>query len=290
MTEPGKQGVVESTVRPRLSPRSLLSRPYAVPAEPFEVETTDGVAIRGHRLGSGSSALVFTHGFLGWHRKARLVGFQEQLARWFQVFAFDLRGHGDSGGLSGFGAWEHLDVDAVVRLARSRGAHSVVAFGGSMGGIAVIAHAARLGGVDAVVAVSTPARWDGHDSIAVRRLAWLTGTPSGRRILRALGVRATPVWERTEEPADLVARIAPTPLLLVHGADDHFFDVEEAWLLYRRAGQPKRLLLASRFGHAEDGYGPGFARRIAAAIDQMLPDGVGAEAKTAPREQRRAAG
>ena len=63
-------------------------------------------------------------------------------------------------------------------------------------------------------------------------------------------------WERAEPPAELVDRIAPTPLLLVHGRDDHYFDEEQAWMLYRRAGEPKRLLLAGRFGHAEDGYTP----------------------------------
>jgi fermentation-respiration switch protein FrsA (DUF1100 family) len=105
-----------------------------------------------------------------------------------------------------------------------------------------------------------------------------------------MGVRATPAWERTKEPADLVARVAPTPLLLVHGVDDHFFDVEEAWQLYRRAGRPKRLLLASRFGHAEDGYTPGFARRIAFAIDQMLADAIGGGARAASNDPRWAAG
>ena len=74
------------------------------------------------------------------------------------------------------------------------------------------------------------------------------------------------LWERSEEPAELVERISPTPLLLVHGRDDHYFDEEEAWLLYRRAGQPKSLLLADRFGHAEDGYTPAFARRVVSAL------------------------
>ena len=132
--------------------------------------------LRGDRLGEGEIALIFCHGFMGWRRKARLVLFEESLARSFTVYAFDLRGHGESGGLSAFGAMEHLDVDAVVRLAREDGAVKVVTLGGSMGGIAVLRHAALLGGVDAVVAISTPAVWDGHDSDAVRRLARLTAS------------------------------------------------------------------------------------------------------------------
>jgi pimeloyl-ACP methyl ester carboxylesterase len=229
------------------------------------------VVLVGDRVGEGPVALLFCHGFLGWHRKPRLVAFQEALAdRGPAVYGFDFRGHGRSGGLCAFGAREHLDVDAVVRLARSGGFDRVVTVGGSMGGIAVIRHAALLGGVDAVVAVSTPATWDGHQSEAVRRLAWLAAAPMGRRVLRMAGVRASPTLERVEDPVDVVGKIAPTPLALVHGRNDHFFDEEQAWALYRAANRPKRLLLGSRFGHAEDGYDPAFAERVGSMVLDMV--------------------
>jgi pimeloyl-ACP methyl ester carboxylesterase len=247
------------------SPLGLWSRPYALPAMPFEIRSADGVSLRGHRVGRGEVAMVFCHGFLGWHRKGRLVRFQEELARTFTVYAFDFRGHGDSGGESTFGGNEVLDVDAAVRRARSDGFQRVITFGGSMGGIAVLRHAALLGGVDTVVSVSTPATWSGHDSEAIRRAVWLTSTPSGRWLLRSSGVRVARTWGRFEAPLDVIDRISPTPLLLVHGRDDHFFDDEQAWALYRSAGEPKRLLLASRFGHAEDGYTAAFARQASDA-------------------------
>jgi pimeloyl-ACP methyl ester carboxylesterase len=252
----------------------LLSRPYRLPAEPFSVRAADGVVLVGHRVGahpgSGSPAMVFCHGFLGWHTKARLVPFQEELARWFTVYAFDFRGHGGSGGDSTFGATEILDVDAVVRLARSEGAGRVVTLGSSMGGIAVTRHAALLGGIDGTVAISTPASWDGHDSTAIRRMVWLTGTPRGRSLLRAAGTRVSPAWRRTEAPVDVVDRISPIPLLIVHGRDDHFFDEEQAWMLYRRAGEPKRLLLWDRFGHAEDGYSRTLAGEVARVVQASV--------------------
>jgi pimeloyl-ACP methyl ester carboxylesterase len=255
-----------AAVRTLTRPAGLWSRPYSMPARPFEVRSADGLALRGHRLGEAPAALVFCHGFTGWHRKGRLVAFQEQLAGAFTVYAFDFRGHGESEGLSSFGAKEHLDVDAVVALARAEGFERVFTFGGSMGGIAVIRQAALMGGTDGVVAVSTPARWDGHSSEAVRRMTWLTASPMGRRLLQAWGTRVSREWEGAEDPADVVDRISPTPLVLVHGRDDHYFDEENAWLLYRRARRPKRLLLASRFGHAEDGYTPGFASQVASVL------------------------
>jgi pimeloyl-ACP methyl ester carboxylesterase len=246
------------------------SRPYGTPAVPFSATTTDGIELRGHRLGQGDAAMVFCHGFLGWHRKASLVPFQDALARRFTVYSFDFRGHGSSDGISALGAKEDLDVDAVVRRARSEGFARVVTFGGSMGGIAVIRHAALHGGIDAVVAVSTPARWNGHHSVAVRRMAVMAGTSSWRLLLRAWGVRLPTRWEPAEEPAELVGRVAPTPIAVIHGRDDHFFDEEQAWLLYRRAGQPKRLLLAERFGHAEDGYSTEFAARVGSIVEEWI--------------------
>lgn len=253
------------------SPALLLrSRSYAT-AIPFTVTTEDHVRLAGSRVGRHGPSLVFSHGLLGWHRKLRVVRFVEALARRFVVYAFDLRGHGASEGLCTYGDREILDVAAVVDLAREeRPDDPLGTVGVSMGGVAVVRHAALRGGIDGVVAVSTPARWDGHGSRAVRQMRWLGSSPAGRRLARALGVRLEFPGSWPESPEDLVGAVAPAPLLVVHGRDDHFFDEEEAWRLYRRAGEPKRLLLATRFGHAEDGLTPGFAERLGDRLEQML--------------------
>jgi pimeloyl-ACP methyl ester carboxylesterase len=256
------------------SPAVLLrSRSYRA-ARPFSATTEDGVHLRGSRIGERGPSIVFCHGFLGWHRKLRIVRFVEALASSFVVYAVDLRGHGASEGLSTYGALEALDVDAVVRVARDeRPEEPLASLGVSMGGVAVLRHAALRGGVDAVVSISTPARWDGHTSLAVRQISWLASTPRGRRVAARLGVRLGEYAAWPEAPGDVVHRIAPTPLLIVHGRDDHVFDEEEAWRLFRGAGEPRRLMLASRFGHAEDGLTPGLARRLIPRIEEALASG-----------------
>ena len=232
------------------------------------VTTTDGVTLVGSRLGDADPAVVFCHGFMGWHRKPRVGAFTEQLATWLTVYAVDLRGHGRSGGMCTFGDREIHDVQAVLDVARRDGHARVATVGASMGGIAVIRHAALLGGVDAVVGVSTPARWEGHGSDSIRRMQWFTTSPAGRGLSRVAGVRLSAEWHEPEAPEDVVEKIAPTPVVVVHGRDDHYFEEEEAWRLYRRAGHPKRLLLASRFGHGEDGFTPAFAERLARLLYQ----------------------
>ena len=248
----------------------LRSRAYRG-AHPFALRAEDGVLIRGSRLGLDGPSLILCHGFLGWHRKLPMVRFAEALAERFAVHAIDLRGHGNSGGLCTYGRLELLDVEAAVRFAREhRPDEPVVTVGISMGGTSVLRHAGLRGGVDAVVAVSAPARWDGHTSKAVEQIRWISATPSGRRLARAMGVRLSPLERLDEMPEDVVERIAPTPLLIVHGRDDHYFDEEEAWRLYRRARAPKRLMLASPFGHAEDGLTPSMARRLGDRIFEAL--------------------
>jgi uncharacterized protein len=252
----------------------LLSRRYRDTARPFSVVADDGVRLMGTRVGARGAALVLCHGFLGWHRKAPVVRFVERMAEWFTVYAFDLRGHGRSGGTCTYGDEEFRDVDAVARLARSE-ADRVATFGASMGGIAVLRQAALLDDVDAVMIVSTPARWRGHRSAQVRRIQAMSVSRGGRGLVRGLGVRVTDRWNWPEDPEELVGKIAPTPLIIAHGRDDHFFDVENAWRLYARAEQPKRLLLGAPYGHAEDGFTPGFAelaaRRLAHAMGLSWP-------------------
>jgi len=254
----------------------LASHHWRVPAETFVLETEDGVSIHGTRLGDhgvSSAAVVLAHGLMGWHRKPRFAHLAEQLAEWFAVYAFDHRGHGASGGVSDFGGAEIADVETVVRLARRDGHDRVVTIGMSMGGIAVIRHAALLGGPDAVVTISSLAHWDWHAGAhpnVRREFHQRVGTSTGRAALRAWGVRLPERWDEPESPEDVVGKIAPVPLVIVHGRDDHLFNEDHAVRLYEAAGDPKRLLLGDGFGHAEDGLTPAFGRRLARIVHETL--------------------
>jgi pimeloyl-ACP methyl ester carboxylesterase len=256
-----------------MASRFRRSHAFSVPAHLFTVTTNDGVRLVGSRLGDAAPAVVLIHGLMGWHRKPSVGRLAEALAARCTVYAFDLRGHGGSGGRCTFGDREIEDIAAVVARARDEGHEPVVTVGASMGGIAAIRHAALIGGVDGLVAISTPARWEGHRGDAIRRMTWLTSTPNGRRVAGLFNLRLVDTWEAPASPEEVVDRIAPIPLVLVHGRDDHFFEEEEAWRLYRRAGEPKKLLLASRFGHAEDGFSPGFAERLLQEVAAMVPGG-----------------
>jgi fermentation-respiration switch protein FrsA (DUF1100 family) len=161
----------------------------------------------------------------------------------------------------------------VVRLAREDGHDRLASIGTSMGAIAVVRHAALLGGPDAVVAISSLAYWDWHGGAhprARRDFHQRVGTPAGRAALRAWGVRLPEAWDEPESPEEVVGKISPVPIVIVHGRNDHLFSEDHAHRLFAAAGEPKRLLLGDHFGHAEDGLTPAFGRRLARIVHEAL--------------------
>ncbi|MHB8513460.1 MAG: alpha/beta hydrolase [Actinomycetota bacterium] len=244
---------------------------FQVPHAHVWCDTEDGVRLAGTMLGAQTDeALIVVHGFMGFRSKTKGRLFAESLSRRYRVYAFDLRGHGQSAGSCTGGAVEHLDVKAAVDFARARGHSKVVTIGWSLGGIAVVRNAALNAGVDGVVSISTPARWE-NETPAVRKASWLFVSPFGRMLARRLGrTRIDLQRDMPEAPAELVHKIAPAPVLFVHGRDDHFFDVAAVDDLYEAANEPRERWVYDRFGHAESGFDPEFSARVLGAVDKML--------------------
>ena len=218
-------------------------------------------------------AVVVAHGFTGSIDKPALRAVTAALSRHAGVVVFDFRGHGRSTGHSTLGDLEVLDLQAAVEAARGLGYHQVVTCGWSMGGSVVLRHAALVGGVDAVVSVSAVSRWYYRDTVAMRRVHWAIETRLGRLVSRRfLGTRISSTgWpEVPESPVEVVGRIAPIPLLLVHGDSDHYFPVEHPEALYAAAGEPKELWLLEGFGHAESAATPEMLDRLGRHLPALL--------------------
>jgi pimeloyl-ACP methyl ester carboxylesterase len=229
-------------------------------------------ASAGVAAGSREVAIVLAHGFTGSIDRPGLRSVARGLSPYAGLLLFDFRGHGGSTGVSTLGDLEILDLEAAVVAARELGYDSVVTCGWSMGSSVVLRHAGLTGGVDAVIAISGPSRWHFRDSTPMRKLMWLVETKPGRAVARrAYNLRIGDAWTRDPaSPVEVVGKIAPTPLLLVHGRDDHYFGIDHAQALYAAAGQPSELWLVDGFGHAEAGASPELLDRIGAHVEVML--------------------
>lgn len=244
--------------------------------------TADGERLATTLLpGPGATCVVLAHGFSGSLAKPAVRRVAEGLARHTSVLAYDARGHGASTGRTTLGDREVLDVDAAVAAARAAGFDRVVTCGWSMGGSAVVRHAALRGDVvgghrllsppDAVASVSGTAAWSTRATAtaSMRRLHRLVETRSGRWVAhRALGTRVAPAaWEVPPlSPLDVVARVAPLPLLVVHGDRDGYFAVSHARALAEAAGEPVELWIEPGFAHAESGATPDLLDRLGARL------------------------
>ena len=246
------------------------------------LRTADGEQLSALLLpGPGSTCVVLAHGFSGSLAKPALRRVAEGLARHASVLAYDARGHGGSTGRTTLGDREVLDVDAAVALARSSGFARVVTCGWSMGGSAVIRQAALRGTTvaghllaappDAVASVSGTAAWSTRAtaSVPMRRLHRLVETRTGRLVARrALATRIDPAtWAVPPlSPLDVVSRVAPLPLLVVHGDRDGYFAVSHAQSLAAAAGEPVELWIEPGFAHAESGATPELLDRLGARL------------------------
>ncbi len=239
--------------------------------------TRDRVRLRGVHLpgpsagcpppGRADTALVVAHGFTNHSATPAMDRLLRRLARHAAVFAFDFRGHGRSEGTTSVGDREVLDIAAGVEFARNCGFRHVATLGFSLGAAVVLRHTALSDPAhrpQAVCAVSGPARWWVRDTAPMRRVHWLLEQPAGRLVARSLGVRLGEPWRDVPlSPVELADRVAPTPLLLLHGERDHYLPSDHAVALHDAAGEHGELWLERDMGHGEGGMTPALADRVA---------------------------
>ena len=246
--------------------------------------TRDGVPIEAvHLPGPKDLAIIIAHGFtLSWQRPT-VWRIARQLNPAAGVITFDFRGHGRSGGLSTLGDREIWDLDIALAWARELGYQRVAAIGFSMGASVVLRHGGLVGGLDAVVSVSGPGRWYYRGTERMRWVHRAIERRAGRYVTRRwLQTRIDPAgWKPVPvPPAEAAAKIAPVPLLIVHGEKDLYFPPEHAYQLYEAAREPKELWVLPDMGHAESAASEELIDRIGRWIGQAVRAPAGAPAGT----------
>lgn len=211
---------------------------------------SDGTLLHYTKVSRGHpGAILVAPGVLMHRAQAEHRLLAERLSELADVFTLDVRGHGDSEGAFTFGQVEPEDLADLARWIRGRYEH-VGGLGFSFGGYSTCIAAAEHRVYDAVALVGTPHRLFilDHNFLTAGLARSLPAMAKRDRRL----TRVTASWPLTRRvPSDLVERIAPVPLLVVQGADDWLIPEKHGRELFRRAQEPKELVVIPGGLHAE---------------------------------------
>jgi uncharacterized protein len=156
-------------------------------------------------------------------------------SRGYNLFTFDYRGYGDSTPIRPGPKGVFEDSVAALDYLRSRtdiDTGRLFVFGQSLGGMLAIAAAgASPKGIRAVLA---EAPFHSYSAMANDKL------PGAGLIL-----------DDTYSASTYVAKISPTPLLLMHGTDDVIVPYSHSVRLLAEAGEPKKLITIEEGDHVD---------------------------------------
>lgn len=239
--------------RPTRRPPQMTPSDLGLVWEKIECRTSDGIRLAGWLVEPprprGTVALF--HGLR--HHKEKMLGRIAFLAAaGYRCAAFDHRAHGESSGKrTSFGFHENRDVVAVVDFVRRRWPRQpLAALGVSMGAAAICFAAKQIQNLDAVILESC---YVDIGSAFSNRLK--NGFPTWYQRLsrgvvwvseRRLGLRL-----RDLVPAHHIGDLAPAPVLLLTGMDDHHAPPAEAQQLYECCRGPREIWLVPGAGHRD---------------------------------------
>ena len=185
--------------------------------------------------GAGRHGVVLAHGYpeAGENAGTPSYGYPQLAARLAaetgaMVLTFEFRGTGTSEGDFSIGGWREDLVAAVQALRMSTSVERVWLVGFGMGGSLAVCVAADDLSIAGVALFAAPASFEDYIGDPRRFLAQARAAG----VIRTPGYPADPAaWAREARevrPSQLVARVPPRPLLIVHGATDEVVPMTEA--------------------------------------------------------------
>jgi alpha/beta superfamily hydrolase len=215
--------------------------------EPLEL-VVDGFKVRGTLcLPEKSKSVVFTvlHGLPSTPEPVEQKGYLDLASLFTEqgvaAALLNLRGTGTSEGYFSLSNWAE-DTEACLRYLSSKlEGYKQFLIGSSAGGVVAIYVAANNPNIKGVVSCSAP--YTINPSVA--RLLLKSALSSG--VIRGNGgsdfIERVILESSNYVPQKWVRALAPRPILIAHGRLDELVPVEEAYRLYKAAGEPKKLLL-----------------------------------------------
>lgn len=231
---------------------TLATYPDLHPQE-IRVRATDGAVLEGRFFPGNSRSLVILLSGYG-DTQDQMLPFAEFLHQaGFNILTYNSRGRAPSGGeYVTLGALEQSDLLSVVSFAIARpdvDSREVGVLGVSMGGSTAILGAAKDARIRAVVDDSGFSDAPRVIAASFEHFIHLPAFPFAPLTIAIADYRAGVDVNRVR-PIDVIGKISPRPLLIIHETNDLVVPTDNSLRNYAAAGQPKELWLAPGTGHA----------------------------------------
>jgi fermentation-respiration switch protein FrsA (DUF1100 family) len=199
-------------------------------------------------LSTSDRTIIIAHGHAGNRMQmdaSLMFMFPALVKDGYNVFTFDFRDSGNSGGtIDTVGYLEQQDLEGASDYVKSRpqdqGRH-IGLLGFSMGAAVSILVAANEPGVEAVVADSSFADLQQYLETNLSKYSHLPYFPF-TPVMEWLSVPLTGFDPSKVQPIKSIARIAPRPILLIHGEADTQISVDNSKQLFAAAHNPNAQL------------------------------------------------
>jgi pimeloyl-ACP methyl ester carboxylesterase len=238
--------VADNFSRPERHPVTNTPAAYGLAYEPVEfMSAVDNIRLEGWYIGGqGSKVILMLHGRNGNRSSgdSALPLAQAFVKHGYDVFMFDFRAHGESGGThASFGELEVRDVAGALVYLNGRGINEVGTIGFSLGAATALNSAPDHPEMRAIVADSSFA--DGA-LLAETGLPKLSGLPPIVIPGMILMGRFMYGADLTDDlPVRAVARLGSRPVLLIHGTADEMVPVSHAYMLQKAGANDPNLQL-----------------------------------------------
>lgn len=214
--------------------------------------TSDGKRIAYDHYNYGHKNLILiVHGFYNSKDAILLKKLAKGLINKYDIFMFDFRGHGKSGGLFSWTSKENKDLKAALDYIDEKyNKAGMIAFSlGASVAINTLAHDSRI---DSLICVSAASDFNKVD-YNLWKLDWrgdLLYTLFASEGRKGRGIRTGPFWLKKQKPINNIHKIK-IPILYIHGEKDWVVKAWHSQVLYDKTQTKKKLVIVKNGPHAE---------------------------------------
>ena len=246
--------------------------------EPVRFHSSTGIDLVGRWFrGTNRSTILLANGY--GDTQDQMLPIADFLHRaGFNVFTYNMRARAGSGGeYVTLGVYEQKDLISALDYLCARSdvdPRSIGALGISMGGATVILAAAQDKRIKAVV---DDCGFSDAPSVIAASFEHFIHLP-------AFPFAPVTIWIADERagidvdsvrPMDVIARISPRPVFIIHGLDDYIVPVDNSKRNFAQAREPKELWLVpgAKHGKSHSVAKAEYERRVTAFFNKALQDG-----------------